>query len=351
MKETSNVNYSLCTLFDSNYLDKGLVLYQSLEKYASNFTLYVLAMNDKCYEVLTDLNYKYLVPIKLSDFENEDLLRVKPTRGVGEYCWTCSSSLIKYVLDTYQPDYCSYIDADMAFYADPIVLIEEMVERNASVSIVGHRFNWFAKKDMTHTVGTYCVECNTFKNDDKARKLLDIWISQCLEHCSIDGDGVYWADQKYMDNWVSAYDYVIETQNLGAGVAPWNIAQYRLLEANDSAVVLKCKGSKCHLLFYHFENMQYLSLNQININVYGSWGIDDKLVNALYVDYLHQIDGTKTFLRNNYCIDVVIKSHPGVTKKDKHKRNYRITLNRIKKFVFIALPSRLYKGKNIKQIL
>ena len=351
MKETSNVNYALCTLFDSNYLDKGLVLYKSLEKYAHNFTLYVLAMNDKCYEVLTDLNYEHLVPIKLSDFENEDLLRVKPTRGVGEYCWTCSSSLIKYVLDTYQPDYCSYIDADMAFYADPIVLIKEMEERNASVSIVGHRFNWFAKKDMAHTVGTYCVECNTFKNDDKARELLGIWIGQCLEHCSIDGDGVYWADQKYMDNWVSDYEYVIETQNLGAGVAPWNIAQYRLLEANDSAVDLKCRGSKCRLLFYHFENMQYLSLKQVNINVYGSWGIDDKLVNALYVDYLHQIDGTKTFLRNNYCIDVVIKSHPGVTKKDKHKRNYRITLNRIKKFVFIALPSRLYKGKNIKQIL
>ena len=71
----NKINYDLCTLLDSNYLDKGLVLYQSLEKCASNFTLYVLAMNDKCFEVLTDLNYKHLIPIKLVDFENEDLLR------------------------------------------------------------------------------------------------------------------------------------------------------------------------------------------------------------------------------------------------------------------------------------
>ena len=67
---SQNINYALCTLFDSNYLDKGLVLYKSLEKYASCFTLYVLSMNDKCYEVLTDLNYEHLIPIRLADFEN-----------------------------------------------------------------------------------------------------------------------------------------------------------------------------------------------------------------------------------------------------------------------------------------
>lgn len=344
-----NINYALCTLFDSNYLDKGLVLYQSLEKYASCFTLYVLAMNDKCYEVLTDLNYKHIVPIKLSNFENEDLLRVKPTRGIGEYCWTCSSSLIKYVLDTYQPDYCSYIDADMAFYADPLALIREMEERKASVSIVGHRFNWF-EKYRADIVGTYCVECNTFKNDDNARKLLDIWIGQCLEHCSIDGDGVYWADQKYMDNWVLDYDYVIETQNLGAGVAPWNIAQYKLGNYSGNEKELICKGKKCDLLFYHFENLRYLSLKEVNIGVYSTWGIDDQLVDLLYNDYLRHIDNKKSFLKAKYGIDVVIKSHPGVTKDKRKKRNYKMAFLRYLNYFWSSLPAKLLKRKNYRQI-
>lgn len=343
------INYALCTLFDSNYLDKGLVLYKSLERYASDFTLYVLAMNDKCYEVLTDLNYEHLIPIRLADFENEDLLRVKPTRGIGEYCWTCSSSLIKYVLDTYQPDYCSYVDADMAFYADPLVLVDEMKESNASVSIVGHRFNSF-ELNRADIVGTYCVECNTFKNDDNARTLLDVWIGQCLEHCSIDGDGVYWADQKYMDNWVSDYDCVIETQNLGAGVAPWNIAQYKLIDNSSSSIKLKCRGNNYDLLFYHFENLQYLSLKQVNINVYYCWGIQDKLVDLLYDKYLYSIDQMKSFMRENYDIDVVIKSHPGVTKSAKRKRSYKITWKQIKNIALLSIPYRLNRRKNIKNI-
>lgn len=349
MKDNNTLNYALCTLFDSNYLDKGLVLYKSLEKYASCFTLYVLAMNDKCYKILTDLNYDHLVPIKLVNFENEDLLRVKPKRGIGEYCWTCSSSLIKYVLDTYQPDYCSYIDADMAFYADPLALIKEMEERKASVSIVGHRFNFY-NRYLADTVGIYCVECNTFKNDEKARKLLNIWIGQCIEHCSTDGDGVYWADQKYMDNWVMDYDFVIETQNLGAGVAPWNIAQYRLLYSDESRVVLKCKGNEYNLLFYHFENLKYLSLKEVNVSVYGNWGISDKLVEFLYHSYLKAIDDTKTYLRENYGLDILIKSHPGVSKEEKGKRDYHISVKRLRKIIFSSIPSRLYSHKNIFRI-
>lgn len=347
--DRNTIDYALCTLFDSNYIDKGLVLYKSLEKYASHFTLYVLAMNDKCYEVLTDLSYDHLIPIKLGDFENEDLLRVKTERGVGEYCWTCSSSLIKYVLDTYQPNYCSYIDADMAFYADPIVLIEEMLARNASVSIVGHRFCSY-NKSLADKVGTYCVECNTFKNDGNARSLLNIWIGQCLEHCSIDGDGVYWADQKYMDNWVKDYEYVIETHNLGAGVAPWNIAQYQLSYGDDSHVVLKCRGEKCNLLFYHFENLMYLSLKEVNISVYGCWGISDRLVDFLYHKYLVEIDKTKTFLREKYGLYILIKSHPGVTDNGTKKSNFHISWKRLKTIFYFSIPSKLYGHKNLFKI-
>ena len=119
---------TLCTLFNVNYLDKGLALYESLENVSNNFVLYVLAMDDKCYEILSDLKLPHIIPIKLIDFENEDLLKVKPTRSIGEYCWTCSSNLIRYVIDTYKPEYCTYIDADLFFYSDPYQIIEEMTK-------------------------------------------------------------------------------------------------------------------------------------------------------------------------------------------------------------------------------
>ena len=38
-------NLIFCTLFDSNYLDKGLALYHSMRKYIGNFTLYIFTFD------------------------------------------------------------------------------------------------------------------------------------------------------------------------------------------------------------------------------------------------------------------------------------------------------------------
>lgn len=346
--------YALCTLFDSNYLDKGLVLYDSLLQHASSFTFYVLAMDDKCYEVLMDLNYDKLIPIKLSDFENDDLLRVKKIRSVAEYCWTCGSSLIKYVFEKYKPDYCSYIDADMAFYDDPYLLIEELNQRNASVSIIGHRFPWYNRKSESRRVGKYCVECNTFKNENNAQKLLDLWISQCINHCSIDGDGVYWADQKYLDNWVDDYDFVIETEMMGAGVAPWNISQYKLSKfSHDGEVLLKYKGCRTKLFFFHFENIKFISNNRINIDVYNAWGIDKKLVSCLYNSYLCEILKKKEMLKQTYDINVVIRNHPGLVPSRKTTWSisrlikYAIVDRKKSSLFFTIIPSLINRKHNI----
>ena len=37
-----------CTLFDSNYISKGIALYLSLERHTDDFLLYVMAMDRKC---------------------------------------------------------------------------------------------------------------------------------------------------------------------------------------------------------------------------------------------------------------------------------------------------------------
>ena len=345
-----NKEHALCTLFNSVYLDKGIVLYQSLSEISSDFVLYVLCMDDKCYEVLADLNYEHLIPIRLVDFENQDLLNAKSDRPFGQYCWTCSSSLIKYVLDTYQPNYCSYLDADMFFYSNPSILIDEMEKANASVSIIGHRFGWYAKKSEKK-IGRYCVECNTFKNDDNARKLLDIWINQCLEDCSQKDDGIHWGDQKYMDNWVDDYPYVIESSNYGAGIAPWNIPQYSLIKYEPKGqFIVKCKGKEYTPLFYHFEGITYVSNDHADIHVYSRWAIDDKLVYIFYSDYLSRIKKIKKFLLNKYNVDCLIKSHPALD----HKTHGQILLGRIHYFlnagfinlVFHIIPRSLYYKKD-----
>lgn len=315
---------TFCTLFDENYLDKGLVLHRSLERVCADFTLYILCMSNRCYEVLSDLHYQHIHPISLQEFEYEVMLQVKKQRSVAEYCWTCSSAFTQYVIEHFHPDYCTYLDADMRFYDNPQVIIDEMVRRNASVSIVGHRFNKNVAKEKSHIVGKYCVECNTFKNDDNGRHLLSIWVNQCLDHCSTDGDGIHWADQKYLDNWVDDYSFVIELENLGAGVAPWNISQYRLVYYDEENIFMKCKGNKYKLLFYHFEGITYPSPKIANIKVFHQWGVQDSLVFLLYDQYLSEIDFYKRMLKSKYGIDNIIKHHPGIAKVEKNSFGVRI---------------------------
>lgn len=304
---------TFCTLFDENYIDKGLVLYRSLKNTCKDgFVFHVLCMTERCYDILNDLKWESINPIRLSDFENDDLLKVKPTRSVGEYCWTCDPSLIKFILEKYNPDYCTYLDADMAFYDDPQKIIDEMVRRNASVSIVGHRFDKEIAEEGNRIYGRFCVQCNTFKNDEYGKELLNIWVNQCIEHCSADGDGIHWGDQKYMDNWVDDYPYVIEIENLGAGVAKWNLSQYKLLSSNGEEIVLKCNDGVYRLLFYHYQGISFLSEDLVRINVFTGYGnYSKKIIQTIYKPYLKQIGIARKMLQEKYGIVAIYKHHPG----------------------------------------
>ena len=71
---------TLCTLFNANYLDKGLTLYESLEKVSKDFTLYVLAMDEKCYNILIQENRKHLVVINLKDLSS--MIRRREYHGI-----------------------------------------------------------------------------------------------------------------------------------------------------------------------------------------------------------------------------------------------------------------------------
>lgn len=341
---------TLCTLFNINYLDKGLALYQSLEEVASDFELYVLAMDDKCCCILKDFNYSHLKVISLEEFENDKLKLAKSNRPFGEYCWTCSSSLVKYIFERYSPENCTYIDADMYFYDDPKVLIDEMYARNCTVLVVGHRFSWY-NKSLAKIVGRYCVEFNTFANEPRALNLLNKWVSQCIEACYHGNDGIHHGDQMYIDKWCEEYDFVCETLNLGAGVAHWNINQYRFYEFYNRKVVLKCNSKHYNLVFYHFENLKYIDKNQVDINVYHKWRIDDNLVKFLYAPYLQVIDSYKDLIYDKYNEVILVKSHPAAGKPMKKSVfSFMAKLIRIHEILLISIPTRLLSRKNIYTI-
>lgn len=305
----------LCTLYNSLYLDKGLVLYDSLCECAKDFKLYVLCMDDKCFDVLSDIGEGRLKPIRLSDIENKQMLDAKSNRNIAEYCWTCSSRLIQYILEKFQPECCTYIDADMYFYHDPQILVDEMLLAGKSVMMVPHRFT---EKNMrlSQTVGTYCVEFNCFKNDAAGREVLNHWHNRCLECCSNIGDGIHWGDQKYMDEWPVLFaEYVHVCENAGAGIAPWNIELYKSYNNKDNSVLFVNNQKRISIIFFHFQSIKYITKYLIDTSLKKDNGqIDYVFAKDIYTNYLLKIDAKKNYLIANYNINNLIQEHPSKSK-------------------------------------
>jgi hypothetical protein len=122
------------TLFNSNYLSRGMVMYESLKEHCPDFHLYVIAFDDSTYHYFQKFPQKNLTAVSLKEFEDPKLLEIKPTRSAGEYCWSCTASTVLYAINTYKLDHCVYVDADMRFYSNPQVLFDEWGSRSVLIT-------------------------------------------------------------------------------------------------------------------------------------------------------------------------------------------------------------------------
>lgn len=311
--------YSYCTLFDKNYLDKGLVLIDSFRKYNTDSTIYILAMDEMCCDILQKLDLPGVIPVSLSDFETEELLNAKRTRSRGEYCWTCGANFIYYVIKQFDEEYCTYIDADMRFYDDPDQLVDEMVQAGKSVQIVEHRFrNGFAGRVQKELSGRYCVEFNTFKNDSKGMKVLDVWRKQTIERCETSDQKGHFGDQMYLEDWAEEYDCVHVLQNPGAGLAPWNINRYRLLKANDREIWMNYDAcdEPVRMVFFHYHDLKYIARDRVNIGVHKRyWKLNMELVYRLYREYIKELSEKKELIEKEFGFYPMIQGNAIVEDK------------------------------------
>lgn len=297
---------NFCTLFDSYYLDKGIALYRSLERVTEDFTLYIFCFDDKSFEILKKLNFKNSIILHHSNIEDERLLKLKEERSKAEYCWTCTPVIIEYVLKYYNVESCTYIDADMYFFFDPQILFDEIVLKHANIVITPHRFtnSWNDQRLMKRS-GKYCVEFNYFDQSENAKKALIWWKERCLEWCFHLYEPERMGDQKYLEKFPSLFDNVHEIQHIGAGVAPWNLHQYFLVDNNQSIQLKEKKTGKVFpLVFYHFQNLRYINENTVNIS---SGTYSKKTKDAIYIPYLKSLELIRKELKQLFGIEFSVK--------------------------------------------
>lgn len=284
--------YHFCTLFDSFYLTRGVAMYQSLEKTGIDFHLYIFAFDDASFKILNQLNFKHATIISLKEFENEKLLEVKPGRTKAEYCWTCTSSTILYVIENFNVPSCTYLDADLFFYSSPSVLIEEMGDK--SVLITEHRFT--PKYDRSEIAGIYCVQFVTFKNNPEGLKVLKWWVNACLEWCYSRYEDGKFGDQKYLDDWTTRFEGVHVLKHLGGGLAPWNIQQYRYLKRDQNNIMMmEIKSEKkFQAIFYHFHYVRFYSNDFVD---FGWFKLENNIITNFYIPYIKSLKESLKLVR------------------------------------------------------
>lgn len=310
--------YNFCTLFDSNYLSRGLVMYESLNRHCKDFHLYVFTFDNKTFEVLRKFNLLNTTIISLDQFEDKELLKVKKERSRIEYLWTCSSSIILYILENYKVDNCTYLDADIYFFSSPKLLIDEIGDN--SVIITEHRFTPRYKRYDRH--GIYCVQFVFFRNSEQGIKILRWWRDACINWCYITKESGRFGDQKYLDDWSERFRGVHVLQHLGGGLAPWNIQQYDFYLKGTQLFGREKKTKKeFEVIFYHFHGLKFLNNNKVDL---GGYEISENVINTFYKPYLGHLEKIK---RDILSVDSSFDPHGTV----RIKKNLKTILKFIKR--------------------
>jgi hypothetical protein len=240
------MGYCFCTYFDHRYLDRGLVLYESLRKHAPNSTLYVLALSETCQTFLQRLRLPGLIVLSLRDIYQDEpnLQGICDERGGAAAVFTRTPFLIRHVLNKTQPgSQTIYLDADMMFFNDPRTTLNQSA--CCSVAITPHRFSphWNPAKQ----VGYYNVGWVAFKNSTNGYTCLNWWADRCLEWCYDRMENGKFGDQKYLDDFATIVPDVLEISDIGVNCAPWNSSYKAFRKTGDFTTV-----NGLPLTLYHF---------------------------------------------------------------------------------------------------
>jgi hypothetical protein len=220
----------------------------------------------------------------LSEIEEKypELLEIKPSRTTVEYCWTLTPILPLYILEGYKISDITYLDADLFFYSSPEPIFEELGAN--SILLIEHRYTK-SQKMLEKYSGRFNVQFLTFRNNRDGLLALHWWKKRCLEWCFFRYEAGKMGDQLYLHDWPARFKGVHVLENIGAGVAPWNVQQYSIIQKNSIIYV-----NTTPLLFYHFHGFLIHDLHDFSLAPrYWIQAAAKKCIYQPYIDTLIQV--------------------------------------------------------------
>ena len=257
------------TLFDSFFLPQGLALFESLQQHCSDFTLWVLCLDDELEQALLKLNLPSLCLLSLSDLETTHLKELRHQRTRAEYCWTLTPWSIHWVFcQSPSATRVTYIDADAFFFQNPKPLLEEFGASKKGVLITEHAYA--PECDGAALSGRYCVQFITF-SVSTGLEILSWWKDQCMAWCFNRFENGLFGDQKYLESFEKLWpEQVFSVGREGQFQAPWNASIFRPSEA----------------LMFHFHGLRVIDNDHCLLTDYS---IPQTTLSQIYRPYVQLI--------------------------------------------------------------
>ena len=258
------------TVFDKKFLPQGIALHASMVRNIPTFILWILCMDEETYHALEKLNLRNVSLLRLGDHETAELLRVKLDRTAGEYCWTLTPFLPRFVFKMNPSiSHVTYLDADVWFRNSPLPIFEEFQKSKKQILITSH--GYAPEYDQTERSGKFCVQFIIFKNTPEAETVRNAWEHQCIDWCYARCEDGKFGDQKYLDSWpVKFVEYVHILSRLEFTLAPWNSIRFPYGES----------------IIYHFQGFRIKSKSKYAL---GHYAIPNATFEGVYKPYFQDI--------------------------------------------------------------
>jgi hypothetical protein len=323
--------YYFCTLFDRNYLARGLALYQSLSRNCSRFRLWVLCLDDETYAALSELNFPEICLIQIATLEQHDpqLRTAREGKSLLEYYFTCTPTIPLFIFKMVpEVDLITYLDADTFLFSDPKEIFAELGDH--PIGIVENRFCPGVRDPKEF--GTFNVGWLSFRRSAVALECLSRWRSNCLEWCFHRVEDGKYADQKYLDDWTTLFPTTKIIQHKGLGLAPWNV-RVDALNVRCNEVFVEDQP----LILFHFSNIAqrnrcFFVLGLMGFKVKAS----STLIDSVYKPYFRALVQARRTLSPNFNrelglrIDNAIQKPRGLRKLTAILRRGQNAIRRLK---------------------
>jgi hypothetical protein len=273
-----------CTLFDRNYLARGVALHHSLMRHGGQFELHVLCLDEATLRALSALALPNTEIVGIGELERWDpeLRAARAGRTPPEYYFTCKPVLLAYLLERHpDADRITYLDSDLYFFSDAATA--ERALRGSPVALSPHRFG--ANSAHRKRFGEFNAGWISIDSGAQARRFVAWWRERCLEWCRLVVEETRFGDQKYLDRVPALFPDAKVVHHPGINAGPWNLDP-RAVRLSAGRVLMADEP----LVVFHFHGMRRMLFGWYDCGLY-EYGLEltPAIKTGIYRPYVAEI--------------------------------------------------------------